>query len=101
MLRKIDTPCTEREFSVRILWCYGEKSTVMTRRLLPSNGIYKEGVTENFGGLGGKSCLVILDDLITDIYSKQVCDLFTRGRDKKKYQRGLGCAKSVSSATLL
>jgi len=50
---------------------------------LPLNTTYHEGVPENFGGGGGggggKSCLVIIDDLLKDVYSKQVCDLFTRG----------------------
>ena len=40
---------------------------------------YHEGVPENFGGDGGgKPCLVILDDLLIDVYSKQVCEMFTR-----------------------
>jgi len=45
---------------------------------LPSNTKYYEGVQDNFG-VGGKPRLVILDDLLNDIYYKEVCDLFTRG----------------------
>jgi len=45
---------------------------------LPSNTTDHEGVPENFGGGSGKPRLVILDDLLNDVYSKQVCDLFTR-----------------------
>ena len=37
-------------------------------------------MTEDFGSGNGEPCLVILDDLLTDVYSKQVCELFTRGR---------------------
>jgi hypothetical protein len=47
---------------------------------LPANTTYNEGVAEKFGEGGGKPCLVILDDLLNDIYSKEVCDLCTRGR---------------------
>ena len=30
------------------------------------------------GSANGEPCLVILDDLLTDVYSNQVCELFTR-----------------------
>jgi len=43
------------------------------------NTTYHEGVRVNFGEGGGKPCFVILDDLLNEVYSKQVCDLFTRG----------------------
>ena len=33
---------------------------------------------QNFGNDRGKPCLVILDDLLNDVYSKDVCDLFTK-----------------------
>jgi len=37
-------------------------------------------VPEDFGSANGESCLVILEDLLTDDgYSKQVYELFTRG----------------------
>jgi len=36
-------------------------------------------VPEDFGIANGEPSLVILDDLLTDVYSKQVCALFTRG----------------------
>jgi len=38
-----------------------------------------EGVPEDFGSANSESSLVILDDLLTDVYSKQLCELFTRG----------------------
>jgi len=48
---------------------------------LPSAGgvTYKEGVPEDFGSANGEPSLVVLDDLLNDVYSKQVCELFTRG----------------------
>jgi len=78
LLQNLDSLCTEREFGGGIIWCYSEKTAVLKRRILPSNTTYHEGVPENFGG-SGKPCLVILVDLLNDVYSKQLCDLFTRG----------------------
>ena len=79
LLRNLAALCTEREFGGGIICCYIEQTPVPKRQLLPSNTTYHEGVPENFGGGSGRPCLVILDDLLNDIYSTQVCDLFTRG----------------------
>jgi hypothetical protein len=80
LLQNLAALCTEHELGGGIIWCYSEKTAVPSRQHLPSNIIYPEGVPENFGGGGGgKPCLVILDDLLNGVYSKQVCDLFTRG----------------------
>jgi hypothetical protein len=40
---------------------------------------FHEGVPQNFGNVHGKPCLIILDDLLNEVYSKDVCDLFTKG----------------------
>jgi hypothetical protein len=40
---------------------------------------FHEGVPQNFGNVHGKPCLIILDDLLNEVYSKGVCDLFTKG----------------------
>jgi len=77
-LQNLDALCTESEFGGGNIWCYSEKTAVPKRQHLPSNTTYHEGVPENFGG-GGKPRLVILDDLLNDVYSKEMCDLFTRG----------------------
>jgi len=61
------------------VWCYGEKSAVPSRHQLPANVRYNEGVPEDFRSANGDPCLVILDDTLTDVYSKQVCERFTRG----------------------
>ena len=45
-----------------------------------ANSSFNEGLTEDFGSANNEPCLVILDDLLNDVYSKQVCELFTRGR---------------------
>ena len=62
-----------------IVWCYGEKSAVPSRHQLPANVTCNEGVPEDFVSANGETCLVILEDLLNDVYSKQVCELFTRG----------------------
>jgi len=80
LLQNLDALCTEREIGGGIIWCYSEKTAVPERQQLPSNTIYHEGVPENFVGGSGKPRLVILDDLLNDIYSKQVCSMFKRGR---------------------
>ena len=77
--------CTEPTFAGGIVWCYGEKCAVPSRKQLPANARYNEGVPEDFGSANGEPCLVILHDLLHDVYSKQVCELFTRG----SYHRNL------------
>jgi hypothetical protein len=37
------------------------------------------GLPDNFGNDQGVPSLVILDDLLNQVYSKEVCDLFTKG----------------------
>jgi len=81
LLQKLAALCNERKFGGDIIRCYSEETAVPKLQLLPSNTTYHEGVPENVGGGGGgKTCLLILDDLLKDVYSKQVCDLFTKGR---------------------
>jgi len=40
---------------------------------------FHQGVLQNIGNEHGKTCLIILDDLLNEVYSKDVCDLFTKG----------------------
>jgi len=42
------------------------------------NVLFNEGVPADFDNARGSPCLVILDDLLNDVYTKQVCDLFTK-----------------------
>jgi len=67
--------CTEPTFAVGLVWSYGEKRAVLSR--LPANITNNEGVPEDFGSENGESRLEILHDLLNDVYSKQVCELFT------------------------
>jgi len=70
--------CTEPTFAGGIVWCYGEKSAVPFRHKMPAYVTFNEGVPEDFGSANGETSLVILDDLLTDVYSKQESELFTR-----------------------
>jgi len=69
LLQNLDALCKELEFGGGIIWCYSEKTAVPQLQQLPSNTAFQEGVTKNFGSCG-KPRLVILDDLLNDVYSK-------------------------------
>jgi len=72
--------CTERDFNGGVIWCYSEKSAVPSPSDLPKSDVhFNEGVRKYFAKARGRPCLVILDDLLNDVYSKQMCDLFTKG----------------------
>jgi len=77
-LQNLDELCTEPIFAGWIVWCNGEWSAVPYHHLLPTNVSFNEGVPEGFGSANGKPCLVILDDLLNDVYSKKMCEQFTR-----------------------
>ena len=53
LLRNLDTLCTESRL--------------------------REGLSENYGNALGEPSLIILDDLLNEVDSKDVCDLFTKG----------------------
>src|SRR5215469_3165304 len=80
-LQNFASMCTERNFSGGIVWCYSEKSAVPTRELtaLKKNVQFHEGVPEKLGNDQGKPSLIVLDDLLNELYSKGVCELFTKG----------------------
>ena len=73
--------CTEEKFEGGIIWCYSEKTAVPSRQLsvMRKNIRFHEGVTKDFRNARGRPCLIILDDLLNDVYSKDVCNLFTKG----------------------
>jgi len=72
--------CTEQDFDGGIIWCYSERTAVPEQKLalLRKNIRINEGVPDNFDNTQGKPCLLVLDDLLNDVYSKEVCNLFTR-----------------------
>jgi ABC-type dipeptide/oligopeptide/nickel transport system ATPase subunit len=80
LLQNFESQGTEPVFAGGILWCYGEKCAKPSPQSFIGKSIqYFEGVPEDFKNEGGKPALIILDDLYTEVYSKQVCTLFTKG----------------------
>jgi hypothetical protein len=72
--------CTELKFPAGILRCYGEKNAKPTLRSVAGKRIqYYEGVPEDSKKDGGRHVLIILDDMLTQVYSEEVCTLFTKG----------------------
>ena len=69
---------TEIRFDGGVLWCYGDSIAVPSvdvgRRIL-----FHEGVPNDFANVGNNPCLIILDDLLSEAYSREVCHLFTKG----------------------
>jgi hypothetical protein len=83
LLQNLDT-CKEQKFKVGIIWCYSEKTAVPHKQLsaLNKNIHYHKGVSRNnnnFANVQGETCLIILDDLFTEVYSEDVCVLFKSG----------------------
>jgi hypothetical protein len=63
-----------------IIWCYSEQSAVHHHQLtaLNKNVQIREGLPENFEKYQGLPCLFILDDILNEVYSRALCDLFTK-----------------------
>ena len=79
-LQNLAALCTERDFNGGMIWCYSERTAVPSPTDLPKRDVHcNEGVPTDFKIARGRPCLVILDDLLNDVYSKQVCDLFKKG----------------------
>jgi GTPase SAR1 family protein len=76
-LQNLDSLSTETDFDGGIIWCYSEKTAVPS--LKKANIKYHEGVPEEIGDAYGRPSLLILDDLLNQVYSQRVCDLFTKG----------------------
>ena len=74
LLQNLDTLCSEREFKGGIILCYSEKTAVPHKHLseLNKNVQYHKGVlgSNNIANAQGASCLIILDDLLTEVYSE-------------------------------
>jgi len=82
-LQNLEALCTERNFDGGIIWCYSEKTAVPHQQLAvlkkKKKICYNEGVPADFGNAHGRPCLIIFVDLLNDAYSKEVCDLYTKG----------------------
>jgi hypothetical protein len=71
----------ETSFAGGIVSCYSEKTSVPRQELqdLHKNVSYHEGVPEKFVDARGRPSLIILDDLLNQVYSQNVSDLFSKG----------------------
>jgi len=80
-LQNLDALCSDRNFDVGVIWCHSKKTAVSNQHLavLMKQIRYNEAVPSDFENAHGKPCLVILDDLLNNVYSKEVCELFTKG----------------------
>jgi ABC-type lipoprotein export system ATPase subunit len=81
LLQNLDTPCTEQNFDGGIVWCYIERTSVPSQQLasLKKNIKFHEGVPANFDNAQGRPTIIILDDLLNEVYSRDVSVLFTKG----------------------
>ena len=83
----------------------------MPRRQLDKLGLnitYQEGLPEKSGNTLGEPSLIIMDDLLNQVYSREVCDLFTKGSHHRNisvllltqnlFHRGTNCP--ISRETL-
>ena len=71
--------CVRNGISTVRLSGASEKNTVPSPTVLPKTVLLNEGVPADFHNARGTPCLVTPDDLLNDVYSKQVCDLFSKG----------------------
>ena len=81
LLKKLDSQCRETQLKGGIVWCYNEATAVPRQQLdkLGLNITYQEGLPETYGKALGNPSLIVLDDLLNPVYSKDVWDLFTKG----------------------
>ena len=78
LLQNLESVSTEARFDGGILWYYGESNAV-PRVDIGRKIQFREGVTSDFTNEGNRPCLIILDDLLHEAYSEEVCKLFTKG----------------------
>jgi len=59
---------------------------VVPRQQLDKLGLnitYQEGLPEKYGNALGEPSLIISDDLLNEVYSRDICDLFTKGSNHR------------------
>jgi hypothetical protein len=81
-MQNLDILCAEPNYPGGIIRCYSEQSAVprqQVKALKNKNVQIHEGAPENFEKSQGLPCLFVLDDLLNEVYSRTVCDLFTKG----------------------
>lgn len=61
-----------------IVWCNAERKAIPDSIINSNNITIHDNLPESFDNLES-NCLIILDDLMTEAYNKNVCELFTKG----------------------
>ena len=81
LVRNLESQCTESRFEDGIIWSYSEETAVPRQQLnkLGLNISYQEGLPVSYGNARDEPSLIILDDLLQQVYNKDMCDLFTKG----------------------
>ena len=71
LLQNLKSLCTESRFEGGIIWCYIEETAVPRQQLneLGLNISYQEGLPESYCNARGEPSLIILDDLLQQVYS--------------------------------
>ena len=74
-------PVYRAKFKGVIIWCYSEVSAFPREKLskLGRTIQYQEILPENFGNAQSEPSVIILDDLLNKVCSREVCYLFTKG----------------------
>lgn len=61
----------------KILWCYAEKAAIPA--ILNENITFYKGIPDIIENLDNVPMLIILDDLMNEVYNTQISELFTKG----------------------
>lgn len=66
----------------KIVWCYAEENAVRSVQKCVDPRLplkFNKGIPDNFTNDENRSILYVIDDLMLESYTKQICSLFTRG----------------------
>ena len=79
LIANLDRLCTVPDFR-DIVWCFSEDSAIPRKQLATAGRqiIYHGGIPD-FENASNGPRLVVLDDLLNEAYSRELCDLFTKG----------------------
>jgi hypothetical protein len=66
-------------FDGDVIWCYSKKSAVHSLQLAETKNLqFNEGQLADFENANENPCLIPLDELLNEAYSKDVSDLFPK-----------------------
>lgn len=85
LIKRLKDLCTVSQFH-RIVWCLSETSTIPTELSTLNNVIVHRGVPK-FENKTGLPILYCVDDLMNEVYSRDLSELFTR----KSHHESISC----------